>query len=109
VRMMEVVQSIGLVRQAIEKYATAEGPYREAFKLATKLPVDECYLETECPRGQMGFYLVGDGSSEPFRARAKSSCFCNLAVTAPLSKGFLLADIPAVVGSLDVVMGEIDR
>jgi NADH-quinone oxidoreductase subunit D len=109
VRMMEVVQSIGLVRQAIEKYSSAEGEYRETFKMATKLPVDECYLETECPRGQMGFYLVGDGSSEPFRARAKSSCFCNLAVTGPLSQGFLLADIPAVVGSLDVVMGEIDR
>ncbi|GIS60094.1 MAG: hypothetical protein CM1200mP2_23190 [Planctomycetaceae bacterium] len=42
----------------------------------------------------MGFYLGGDGSSEPFRARAKSSCFCNLAVTGPLSEGFLLADIP---------------
>lgn len=109
VRMMEVVQSIHLVRQAIEKYPTASGEYRLPFKLSTKLPKDEVYLETECPRGAMGFYFVGNDRPEPLRARAKSSCFCNLSPTAPLCEGFLLADIPAVVGSLDIVMGEIDR
>ena len=109
VRMREVVEAIRLVRQAIAKYPAAEGTHRIPFKLNTKLPKDECYLETECPRGQMGFYVVGNGLAEPLRTRAKSSCFCNLAVTAPLSVGGLLGDIPAVVGSLDVVMGEIDR
>jgi NADH-quinone oxidoreductase subunit D len=109
VRMLEVVEAIRLVRQAIAKYPTAEGTHRIPFKLNTKLPKDECYLETECPRGQMGFYVVGNGLAEPLRTRAKSSCFCNLAITAPLSVGGLLGDIPAVVGSLDVVMGEIDR
>ncbi|MCH7990102.1 MAG: NADH-quinone oxidoreductase subunit D [Planctomycetes bacterium] len=109
VRMREVVQSIGLVRQSIERYKTAEGTHRLPFKLSHKLPTDECYLETECPRGQMGFYIVATGNAEPFRARAKSSCFCNLSVTAPLCVGTLIADIPAIVGSLDVVMGEIDR
>ena len=109
VRMVELVESIGLVRQALEKYPSAEGTYRVPFKMNTKLPKDECYLETECPRGQMGFYLVGNGQAEPLRARAKSSCFCNLSVTGPLCQGVLLADIPAIVGSLDIVMGEIDR
>jgi NADH-quinone oxidoreductase subunit D len=109
VRMMEVVQSIGLVRQAIAKYPKAQGSYRVPFKLSTKLPKDEVYLETECPRGQMGFYIVGNGEAEPLRARAKSSCFCNLSITHPLCKDFLLGDIPAIVGSLDIVMGEIDR
>jgi len=109
VRMMEVVQAISLVRQSIKKYSEAEGTYREKFKFNTKLPKDEVYLETECPRGQMGFYVVGDGTAEPFRARAKSSCFCNLSVTDKLCEGVPLADIPAVVGSLDIVMGEIDR
>ena len=109
VRMLEVVQSIELVRQGIERYPKAEGVYRVPHKMNTKLPKDECYLETECPRGQMGFYIVGDGEAEPFRARAKSSSFCNLSVTGPLSAGTLIADIPAIVGSLDVVMGEIDR
>lgn len=110
VRMLEVVQSIGLVRQAIEKYPSAEGEYRVAFKMSTKLPKDEVYLETEAPRGQMGFYIVGNGyAAEPLRARAKSSCFCNLSVINHLCAGVPLADVPAVVGSLDVVMGEIDR
>ena len=109
VRMMEVVQAISLVRQAIDKYPTAKGEYRVPFKMSTKLPKDEVYLETECPRGAMGFYFVGNDAAEPLRARAKSSCFCNLSPTAPLCEGFLLADIPAVVGSLDIVMGEIDR
>ncbi len=109
VRMMEVVQSIRLVRQAMAKYPKSQGTYRVPYKMSSKLPVDESYLETECPRGAMGFYIVGNGNAEPYRARAKSSCFCNLSITAPLCEGFLLADIPAIVGSLDVVMGEIDR
>lgn len=110
VRMMEVVQSISLVRQAIDKYPTSEGDYRVPFKMNTKLPKDEVYLETECPRGQMGFYVVGNGyAAEPLRARAKSSSFCNLSIVGHICEGVPLADVPAVVGSLDVVMGEIDR
>lgn len=109
VRMIELVQAIRLVRQAMDRYPTAKGTYRVPYKMSTKLPKDEVYLETECPRGQMGFYIVGNGEAEPLRARAKSSCFCNLSVTAPICKDFLLGDIPAIVGSLDIVMGEIDR
>ena len=109
VRMLEVVQAIRLVRQGLDRYPETEGEFRVPYKMSTKLPVDECYLETECPRGQMGFYIVGDGQAEPLRARAKSSCFCNLSVTGPLCQGILIADIPSIVGSLDIVMGEIDR
>jgi NADH-quinone oxidoreductase subunit D len=57
----------------------------------------------------MGFYLVGDGTAIPWRARARSSSFSNLSVTADLCRGCLIADVPAIVGSLDIVMGEIDR
>ena len=109
VRMIEVAESVRLVRQAIDRYEAATGAHRVPHKLNAKLPKDECYLETECPRGQMGFYLVGDGSPTPLRARAKSSCFCNLSVVGPLSVGCLVADIPAIVGSIDIVMGEVDR
>jgi NADH-quinone oxidoreductase subunit D len=109
VRMLELVQAIRLVRQAMDRYPTAQGVYRVPYKMSTKLPKDEVYLETECPRGQMGFYIVGNGDAEPLRARAKSSCFCNLSITGPICKDFLLGDIPAIVGSLDIVMGEIDR
>ena len=109
VRMMEVVQAIRLVRQGMDRYASAAGEARIPFKMATKLPRAEVYLETECPRGAMGFYVIGNDRAEPLRARAKSSSFCNLSVTGPLCAGCLIADIPAIVGSLDVVMGEIDR
>ncbi len=109
VRMLEVIEAIKLVRQGIEKYPTTEGDFRVPYKMTTKLPADEVYLETECPRGQMGFYIVGDGQAEPMRARAKSSCFCNLSITGPLCEGVLLGDVPSIVGSLDIVMGEIDR
>ena len=109
VRMLEVVQAIDLVRQAMDRYSTASGDWGIPIKLTQKLPAGEVYLETEAPRGQMGFYLVSDGNSIPWRARARSSSFCNLSVTSDLCRGCLIADIPAIVGSLDIVMGEIDR
>lgn len=109
VRMLEVVQSIDLVRQAIDRYSTAQGDWGTPIKLTTRLPKGEAYLETECPRGQMGFMLVSDGSAIPWRVRARSSSFCNLSVVAELCRGCLIADVPAIVGSLDIVMGEIDR
>jgi NADH-quinone oxidoreductase subunit D len=109
VRMLEVMQAIDLVRQGIERYSTATGSYAKPIKLTEKLPKGEAYLETEAPRGQMGFYIVSDGSPIPWRARARSSSFCNLSVTGELCRGCLIADVPAIVGSLDVVMGEIDR
>jgi NADH-quinone oxidoreductase subunit D len=109
VRMLEVVQSIDLVRQAIDRYSRSEGSYGEPMKLNQKLPRGEVYLETEAPRGQMGFYIVSNGEAIPWRVRARSSSFCNLSVAPELCRGCLIADVPAIVGSLDIVMGEIDR
>ena len=109
VRMLEVVQSVRLIRQALTKYEATGGAFRTPHRWNQKLPRDECHLETECPRGQMGFSLIGDGTPIPVRARAKSSSFCNLTVIGPLSVGCFLADVPSILGSLDVVMGEIDR
>jgi NADH-quinone oxidoreductase subunit D len=109
VRMLEVVQAVDLVRQAIDRYSVAKGNWGEPIKLAQKLPKGEAYLETESPRGQMGFYIVSTGESIPWRVRARSSSFCNLSVTNELCRGCLIADVPAIVGSLDIVMGEIDR
>ena len=109
VRMLEVIQAIDLVRQAIDRYSTAPGDWGEPVKLTAKLPKGEAYLETESPRGQMGFFVVSRGDAIPWRVRARSSSFCNLSVVAELSRGCLIADIPAIVGSLDIVMGEIDR
>ncbi len=109
VRMLEVMQAMDLVEQGIEKYKSASGDWGVPIKLTQRLPKGDVYLETEAPRGQMGFYLVSDGSAIPRRVRARSSCFCNLSVTSELCPGCLIADVPAIVGSLDIVMGEIDR
>ena len=109
VRMLEVMQSIDLLRQSMNRYSTASGNWGEPIKLATKLPKGDVYLETECPRGQMGFYLVSDGSAIPWRVRARSSSFSNLSIAHEVCAGIPIADVPAVIGSLDIVMGEIDR
>ena len=136
VRMLEVVEAIKIVEQALTKYDALQAEFLElsrdpqgsatqpaelATLLKTKyahrvepprqLAPGECYVETECPRGQMGFHVVGRPAKEnvPLRVRARSSCFANLSVTGELCKGCLIADVPAIVGSIDVVMGEIDR
>ncbi len=145
VRMLEVVEAIKIVEQAVAKYDAlhAEGESVKAEFAARKptlsldeakkddakladlmktkyahrvepprtLTPGECYVETECPRGQMGFHVVGRPAKEnvPLRVRARSSCFANLSVTGELCRGCLIADVPAIVGSIDVVMGEIDR
>jgi NADH-quinone oxidoreductase subunit D len=145
IRMREVVESIKICEQAIDRYAAlrAESDKLLAEYQAKKTmlsPADlkaedaklnealrtrlghrieppraltpgECYVETECPRGQMGFYVVGRPGKEgvPLRVRARSSSFCNLSVANELCKGCLIADVPAIIGSIDIVMGEIDR
>jgi NADH-quinone oxidoreductase subunit D len=109
VRMLEVMESIKLVRQSLQRYASAQGSHR--IEPPRHLPAGECYVETEAPRGQMGFYVVGRFTKDPvpLRVKARSSCFCNLSVTNEICRGCLIADIPAIVGSLDFVMGEVDR
>jgi NADH-quinone oxidoreductase subunit D len=145
VRMLEVVEAVKIVEQALDKYdalhaegekvkaefaarrptLSADDAKKDDAKLAEllktkyahriepprQLGIGECYVETECPRGQMGFHVVGRPSKEgvPLRVRARSSCFANLSVTNELCRGCLVADVPAIVGSIDVVMGEIDR
>ena len=109
VRMLEVVESIKIVEQALDRYPSAQGSHR--VELPRHLPAGEAYVETECPRGQMGFYVVGGAgkSMVPLRVRARSSSFCNLSVTDEICRDCLIADVPAIVGSIDIVMGEIDR
>ena len=109
VRMLELVESIKIVEEGLKRYPQAAGSHR--IELPKHLHPGEAYLETECPRGQMGFYVVGNPikSLVPLRVRARSSSFSNLSVTNPLCRGCLIADVPAIVGSIDIVMGEIDR
>jgi NADH-quinone oxidoreductase subunit D len=109
VRMLELVESIKIVRQGLTKYASAQGSHR--IEPPKTLTPGEAYAETECPRGQMGFMVVGRPAKDPvpLRVRARSSSFSNLSVTNEICRGCLIADVPAIVGSIDIVMGEIDR
>jgi NADH-quinone oxidoreductase subunit D len=109
VRMLEVVQSMRLIRQAMDKYSKCPGGIGEIIPLKKKLPKGEAYLETEAPKGQMGFMIISDGNAIPWRVRIRSSSFCHTAVLPELCRGVLIADIPAIVGSMDLVLGEIDR
>ncbi|MGE3808536.1 MAG: NADH-quinone oxidoreductase subunit D [Gemmataceae bacterium] len=109
VRMLEVVEAVKIVEQGLKFYATAEGSHR--IEPPRHLTPGEAYMETEAPRGQMGFYVAARPGKDPvpLRVRARSSCFCNLSVSNEICKGCLIADVPAIVGSLDFVMGEVDR
>ncbi len=97
------------LRASLGSLCRAQGSHR--IEMPRHLPAGETYVETECPRGQMGFYVVGAPGKGvvPLRVRARSSSFCNLSVTNEICKGCLIADVPAIVGSIDIVMGEIDR
>ena len=73
------------------------------------VPAGEAYVPIESPKGEMGFYLVSDGGVQPYRAKCRPPCFVNLSALSALVQGRLVADVVAVIGSLDIVLGEIDR
>jgi NADH-quinone oxidoreductase subunit D len=82
------------------------------FKLYTEgyhVPAGETYTVVEAPKGEFGVYLVSDGSNKPYRCKIRSPGFAHLQALDFLCKGHLLADSVAVIGSLDIVFGEIDR
>ncbi|NUQ46828.1 MAG: NADH-quinone oxidoreductase subunit D [Phycisphaerae bacterium] len=109
VRILEMEQSVRILRQALAKLAGTPGEHRHKAGKTVKLPADHTYLEIECPRGQMGFFVQGDGGAIPYRVKARAACFCNLSVLNHVARNCLLADVPAIIGSIDVVMGEVDR
>jgi NADH-quinone oxidoreductase subunit D len=109
VRMLECVQSMDLIRQGIDKYTSASGEVDKPIEIKKKLPKGEAYLETEAPKGQMGFMIIGDGTPVPWRVRIRSSSFCNLSMVPTVCRGVFVADLPAILASLDIVLGEIDR
>jgi len=74
-----------------------------------KVPAGEAYVPIESPKGEMGFYMVSDGGVQPYRAKCRPPCFVNLSALSKLVQGRLVADVVAVIGSLDIVLGEIDR
>jgi NADH-quinone oxidoreductase subunit D len=132
VRMREMRQSLRIIEQAVndipggDHLARKRGvtpPPKSAvvtemealihhFKWVSEgfaVPRGEAYVPIESPKGEMGFYLVSDGGVQPYRAKCRPPCFVNLSALPELVKGRLVADVVAVIGSLDIVLGEIDR
>lgn len=107
VRMKEMIQSIRIIEQLID--GIPEGPYRAKGGKVIKPPAGEAYSRTECPRGELGFYIISDGTGKPFRVRCKSPCFMNISTLDEISRGVMVADLVATIGSLDIVLGEVDR
>ena len=107
VRMLEMVQSVRIVRQALK--ALPAGDVKAKLKPGLKLPVGEVYVEVEGARGQLGYLVVGENKQIPRRVKIRGPSFCNLSITQHVCRNILVADVPAILGSIDVVMGEVDR
>jgi NADH-quinone oxidoreductase subunit D len=131
-RVQELRESIGIVRQALD--GMPEGPIKADaphvvlpdrekmktqmesliyhFKIITEgfaVPAGEVYQAVESPRGEMGYYIVSDGTAKPYRVHMRAACFANLQTLGTMCEGHLLADVVAAIGSIDIVLGEIDR
>jgi NADH-quinone oxidoreductase subunit D len=131
-RVAELRESIGIVKQALdgmpsgrvkadapkvvlpdrEKMKTEMEALIYHFKIVTEgfaVPEGEVYQAIESPRGEMGYYIVSDGSAKPYRVHMRSACLANLQTLPKMCEGRLLADVVAAIGSIDIVLGEIDR
>jgi NADH-quinone oxidoreductase subunit D len=107
VKMLEMRQSVRIARQCLEQMP--DGPFRAKLPRAMKVPTGEVYCEFENPRGHLGFYIESQGGVIPYRVKIRGPSFVNLAVTHELARNVLLGDVPAIIGSIDIVMGEVDR
>jgi len=131
-RVQELRESIGIVQQALagmpegptkadapkvvlpdrEKMKTQMEALIYHFKIITEgftVPAGEVYQAVESPRGEMGYYVVSDGTAKPYRVHMRAPSYANLQVLAKMCEGRLIADVIAAIGSIDVVVGDIDR
>ena len=107
VRMLEIIESARIVEQALG--GLPEGPVAGKVPKTIKPPHGEVYVPCENPRGELGFYMIGDGRAGLLRCRARGPSFCNLSITNEISRDVLVADVVAIIGSVDIVLGEVDR
>jgi NADH-quinone oxidoreductase subunit D len=107
VRVREMLESIKILRQAFDQLPS--GDPNSAVPRRIRPAAGDAYMRTESPRGEIGFYLVSDGSDKPFRCKGRSPCFTAISAIDAIGRNSLVADAVATVGSLDIVLGEIDR
>jgi NADH-quinone oxidoreductase subunit D len=111
VRMVEFRESIRIVRQALDRLPDGPISSRPGVKSLgqVRVPKGEAYARVEGPRGEVGCYLVADGSQKPYRMKWRGASFSNLAVLPYILPGVTVADVVAIMGSVDPVFGEVDR
>ena len=107
VRMEEMRQSLRIARQGIDRLPA--GPIIGKVPKVIKPPVGEIYHSIEAPKGELGYYIVSDGSTQPYRVRVRPPSFVNLQALDRMVRGLLIADVVAVIGTIDIVLGEVDR
>jgi NADH-quinone oxidoreductase subunit D len=107
VRMQEIRQSARIIQQAID--GIPSGPLQAKVPKVIKVPAGETYVRAENPKGEMGYYLVSDGGQGPYRLKIRSASFSNISILPWILEGALVPDIIAVMGSLDFVLGDVDR
>jgi NADH-quinone oxidoreductase subunit D len=107
VRMAEMRQSVRIIRQAVARIP--EGPIMAKLPKVIKPPVGEVYVSIEAPKGELGYFVVSDGSTQPYRVRVRPPSFVNLQALDKMARGGLVADMVVIIGTLDIVLGEVDR
>jgi NADH-quinone oxidoreductase subunit D len=107
VRMEEMKQSLRIIEQAMKDIPS--GPVRADVPHLIRPPQGEAYGHLEAPKGELGFYIVSDSSIAPYRCHIRPTSLINLTALREMVKGWKLADLIAIFGSIDVTMGEIDR
>lgn len=107
VRIQEMRQSVRIVRQCVERLAP--GPIFGKVGKVIKPPVGEVYHSIEAPKGELGYFVVSDGSTNPYRVRVRPPLFANLQALDIMIRGHLVANVVAIIGTLDIVLGEVDR
>jgi len=107
VRMEEMRESMNILDQLIDNIP--EGPYAVKMKPVIKLPEGEYYQRVETARGELGVYIISDGNKNPYRIKFRSPNFSNLSALNLMTKGFKIADLVAISGSLDLIVPDIDR
>ena len=107
VRIQEMRQAVRILQQAIEDIPS--GPIMAKVPKVIKPAPGEMYHSIEAPKGELGYYIVSDGSTQPYRVRVRPPSFVNLQALDKMVRGMLIADVVAVIGTLDIVLGEVDR
>ena len=108
-RALEMRESVGILKQAFEQILAGPIMNPKVKIRAFRPPVGEAYGRIEAPKGELGFYLISNGGTNPYRYRVRPPSFINLTVLEDLCLGHTVADVMVILGSVDIVMGEVDR